>query len=150
MKNTLKLFGLIALAAITGFAILSLTGCENQTSSGTGGTTTDSVTSIWGSAFWGCTGLTGVTIPDSVTSIWGAFSVCYNLASVTIPNSVISIGGNAFSGCNLASVTFQGTITSSGFNSNAFGQSGDLRDKYLAGGIGTYTRASGGTVWTKQ
>jgi len=25
-----------------------------------------------------------------------------------------------------------------------------LRDKYLAGGIGTYTRASGGTTWTKQ
>jgi hypothetical protein len=25
-----------------------------------------------------------------------------------------------------------------------------LRDKYLAAGAGTYTRASGGETWTKQ
>jgi hypothetical protein len=64
-----------------------------------------------------------------------------------------------FFGCNnLTRVTFQGTITASGFNSNAFGESGyvgyigDLRAKHLAGGVGTYTRATtgfGGT-WTKQ
>jgi len=45
------------------------------------------------------------------------------------------------------------------FDDNAFGGTynyiyneyiGDLRVKYLAGGLGTYTRASGGTVWTKQ
>jgi len=27
---------------------------------------------------------------------------------------------------------------------------GDLREKYYAGGIGTYTRAYGGDTWTKQ
>ncbi len=40
------------------------------------------------------------TIPNSVTSIGGsAFSGCKGLTSVTIPNSVTSIGGSAFSGC---------------------------------------------------
>jgi len=34
------------------------------------------------------------------------------------------------------------------FSDRAF--QGDLRDKYLARGIGTYTRASGGYTWTKQ
>jgi len=39
MKNTIKLFGLIALAAVIGFSItaLSLTGCDNGTTSGSGG-----------------------------------------------------------------------------------------------------------------
>jgi hypothetical protein len=51
-------------------------------------------------------------------------------------------------------VTFQGLIPSTGFvniiNSPAF--PGDLRTKYYAtgGGIGTYTRPSGDTTWTKQ
>jgi len=34
---------------------------------------------------------------------------------------------------------------------NAFDSIGDLRDKYLAGGIGTYTRSNGKSeTWTKQ
>ena len=46
----------------------------------------DSVTSIGGSAFRDCTGLTSVTIPDSVTSIGSfAFSGCSSLESITIP-----------------------------------------------------------------
>ena len=68
------------------------------------------MTSIGGSAFYDCSGLTIVTIPDSVTNIerW-AFYGCSGLTSVTIPNSVESIGSDAFIGCNLlTSVTFSG------------------------------------------
>ena len=47
------------------------------------------VTSIGGSAFDGCSGLTSVTIGNSVTEIGNsAFSGCSGLTSVTIPNSV--------------------------------------------------------------
>ena len=63
----------------------------------------------------------------SVTSIGGsAFSGCGGLTSVTIPDSVTSIGGSAFSGCSgLTSITYKGTIADwkkinkgSGWNEN--------------------------------
>jgi hypothetical protein len=86
-----------------------------------------------------------------------AFRDRSSITGITIPNSVTSIGGQAFDGCtSLTSVTFQGTIKSNDFASYAFalsgwsGYIGDLRDKYLARGIGTYTRARDGLVWTKQ
>jgi len=73
------------------------------------------------------------------------------MTSVRIPNSVTRIEQYAFSGCSgLTSVTFQGTIASTNFHSDS-PFDGDLRDKYLAGGIGTYIRlnmASG--TWMKQ
>jgi hypothetical protein len=103
------------------------------------------------------------TIPNSVTSIEGyAFYGCTSLASVTIPNSVTSIGEGAFADCeSLASVTFEGTITSGSFDKRAFGYGGygyigDLSNKFYAtdpdnGTPGTYTRTlPNGTVWTKQ
>jgi hypothetical protein len=109
----------------------------------------DSVTKIWHEAFKGCTNLTSVIIPNSVTVIQGeAFRYCTSLTNVTIPNSVTYIAGWAFAGCGLTSVTFQGTIANL---DNAF--DGDLRAKYRAGGIGTYTTTTPGvqnSVWTKQ
>ena len=74
------------------------------------------VTSIGGSAFEGCSGLTSVTIPNSVTSIGDyAFYKCSGLTSVTIPNSVTSIEYMAFWGCSgLTSVTIGNSVTSIG------------------------------------
>ena len=79
---------------------------------------TYSVTSIGGSAFRDCSGLTSVTIPNSVTSIGGsAFYNCYDLTGVTIPNSVTSIGFEAFRDCSgLTSVTIPESVTSIGGN----------------------------------
>ena len=76
----------------------------------------NSVTSIGYSAFLDCSSLTSVTIPNSVTSIdWSAFKSCSSLTSVTIPNSVTSIGGSAFEGCSsLTSVTIPNGVTSIG------------------------------------
>ena len=76
----------------------------------------NSVTSIGGYAFYGCSGLTSVTIPNSVTSIGDdAFYQCTGLTSVTIPNSVTSIGSSAFERCSgLTSVTIGNSVTSIG------------------------------------
>ena len=54
-----------------------------------------------------------ITIPDSVTSIGGwTFDGCSGLTSVTIPNSVTSIGWDAFSECSgLTDVYYQGDLS---------------------------------------
>ncbi len=79
----------------------------------------NSVTSIGGRAFWGCTGLTSIEIPNSVTSIGGgAFRVCSSLTSIEIPNSVTSIGDDAFSGCSSLTAVIWNAENSADFASN--------------------------------
>jgi len=135
-------------------------GCTSLTSV----TIPNSVTMIGGfsggGAFSNCINLTNVTISNSVTRIGErAFSDCTSLTNVTIPNSVQEIWATAFGGCtSLTSVTFQGTITAN--NLYLSGQNyftppfhGDLIEKYLAEGIGTYTTTApvnDDSKWTKQ
>jgi len=120
----------------------------------TGITIPNSVNGIGVYAFQNCTGLTSVTIGNSVTNIAQlAFVGCNSLTSVIIPKSVNKIGRLAFSGCtSLTSVTFESKSVELEDNSGkAF--VGDLHDKYLAGGIGTYTTTapvSRNSVWTKK
>lgn len=77
-----------------------IAGCENTI-------IPDSVTSIGGSAFYDCDGLTSMVIPDSVTSIGViSFAYCRGLTSVTIGSGVTSIGQSAFNYCSsLTSIT---------------------------------------------
>jgi len=105
------------------------------------------VTSIGDEAFHYCEGQGSIAISDGVTNIGSRVFSYSNLTSVTIGNNVTSIGKEAFYHCiKLTSVTFQSTIAPENFSEDAFSWDG-LREEYLAGGIGTYKRASG--VWTK-
>jgi len=143
---------------VTSIGQNAFNGCLNLS----GITIPASVTRIENGAFGSCRSLTNVTIPNSVTSIESfAFQMCSSLTSITIPSSVINIGGYAFQMTSLTNVTFQGTIAADKLGSNdisgnitsPFAGIGDLRDKYLAGGIGTYTTTEPvgeNSVWTKQ
>ena len=85
------------------------------------------------------------------------FLGCSTLVGIIIPNGVTNIVNGAFADCeNLTRVTFQGTMAFDTYRDAIINGhydapfDGDLRGKYLAGGIGTYTRASGSYTWTKQ
>jgi len=113
-------------------------------------------TSIEDYAFFRCSNLVSITIPASVTTIGeGVFRNCTSLTSITIPNSVTTIGGDAFAGCSgLVSVRFESVgITIMPGSLGTFidiPNSNSLQSAYTAGGIGTYTKASSGSTWTKQ
>lgn len=76
------------------------------------------VTSIYGSAFRDCVGITSVSIPSTVTSIgYSAFEGCTGLTSVSLGNGVKELGSYAFSGCtSLATITGISQLESIGGN----------------------------------
>ena len=119
----------------------------------------NSVGRIQNWAFAECSSLTAITISNSVYNIFDyTFYKCAGLTSITIPNNVDYIGEKAFAFCTkLTSVNFQASIEEKFFEENAFGEKdeddyiGDLREKYLTGKEGTYTRENSNSVtWSKQ
>ena len=76
----------------------------------------NSVTTIRGCAFSGCSGLTSINIPNSVTTIGeNAFENCSGLTSINIPNSVTTIGNGAFAYCSgLTSINIPNSVTTIG------------------------------------
>ena len=73
-----------------------------------------SVTSLGGSCFYDCRGLTSITLPSSVTSLGDkCFSGCIGLTSIALPSSVTSLGDECFSHCSgLTSITLPSSVTS--------------------------------------
>ena len=74
-------------------------------------TISDSVTSIGGSAFSGCTGLGRISIPESVTEInTSAFKDCSSVEEVYFGDGIQSVRDSAFDGCSaLKKVYYTGT-----------------------------------------
>ena len=98
-------------------------GCKNSVIPSDG-----SVTSIGGSAFVGCTGLTSITIPVSVTDISGhAFIGCDSLATISVEkgNSKYHSDGNCLietatkkliAGCKNSVIPSDGSVTKIGWD----------------------------------
>ena len=91
----------------------AFSGCSELTSV----TIPGNVTSIGGGAFSGCSSLTLINIPNSVTNLESyIFSGCSSLTDVIIPNSIMKIGDSAFDGCSgLTSVTIPDSVTKIGY-----------------------------------
>ncbi|MCR4647115.1 MAG: leucine-rich repeat protein [Oscillospiraceae bacterium] len=76
------------------------------------------VTSIAGSAFAGCTGLTSLSIPEQVANIGdSAFSGCTGLTEIRLPSGLTEISSHMFEGCTgLTSFTIPDKVKRIGFN----------------------------------
>jgi len=110
---------------VIGTSCTTIGGSAFSSCSGLTGSLTipNSVTRIGAGAFSGCTGLTGsLVIPDSVTSIGvQAFTYCPNLTGdLVIPDSVTIIGGGAFNNCSglTGTLTISNNVTI--INNNTF------------------------------
>ena len=102
-----------------GYPVTSIYGSAFMDCAGiTGVTIPDSVTSVNDSAFYNCTGLTNVTMGSGVTNLEHyAFAYCSRLTSINIPDSVTYIGNNAFDGCeSLTSIAIPDNVTFLGYN----------------------------------
>jgi len=96
-----------------------------------------------------------INLPSTLVSTGNlAFYSLNNIKEIILPASLTYIGRASFASClSLTSVTFLGTISANNFiidEDNITSFSGDLREKYLSGGIGTYTREADSEIWTKQ
>ena len=98
--------------SVTSIGGSAFSGCSNLTNINLG----DGVESIGGNAFYDCTGLTEIDIPDSVKSIGNdAFHGCSNLTNIILGDGVESIGGSAFYGCTgLTEIDIPDSVTSIG------------------------------------
>ena len=95
----------------------------------------DTVTEIYGSAFYTCEKLSAVVMPDHVTDIGsGAFMGCYSLETVDFSKNLKKIPGNAFYGCGrLRTVVIPETVTAIGHS--AFRNCSSLTTVILHQGI---------------
>lgn len=93
MRISLDLSGATGLTEIPNFAFYP----TNSTSPLSSIILPEGITSIGGSAFYGCKNLQSIILPTSVTSIdTYAFYDCYNLKSIDLPANVSSIDMYAF------------------------------------------------------
>jgi hypothetical protein len=102
------------------------------------------VSAIGTYAFAGCTALTGIAIPSGVTAVEDyAFYGCSALISVNIADSVTDIGAYAFYGCGaLASAIIPSKVSAIG--QRAFYGCSGLKSVTILGNIGTGSDAFSG------
>ena len=74
----------------------------------------NTLTSIGGSAFSGCSSLTEINLPASLTSIGeGTFWSCSSLTEINLPDNLIWIGESAFESCSsLTEINLPANLTS--------------------------------------
>ena len=129
--------------SVTSIGGWAFSGCSSLTNVTIG----NSVTSIGEYAFYYCSKLTSIIIPDSVTNIgYEAFRNCLSLTSVTIPDSVTSIGWGAYYMCDsLTSITIPDSVTSIGHD--AFSGCSSLTTIDYDGTIAEWNAISKGSSW---